>query len=72
MAASCRTRLKRVEYNLQRAMEQADRRGYTGMVRSKGSLFDDPRVKALMKKRDVLLLSCTHNAVKRKGKWGWG
>jgi hypothetical protein len=56
--AACKVRLKRVEYNLLRAMEQADRRGYTGMIRSKGSLFDDPRVKSLMKKRDMLLRKC--------------
>ena len=55
---SCKTQLKRVERNLQRAMEQADNRGYTGMVRSRGSLFDDPRVKALVKKRDLLLKKC--------------
>lgn len=56
----CREQLRSVEKRLERAMSHADRRGYTGMVRSKGGLFDDPRVKALMRKRDVLLRRCTH------------
>ncbi len=57
---SCRARLKSVEYHLARAMEQ---------VPTSRPLFDNPRVKSLMRKRDVLLTQCTHIAVKRKGKW---
>ena len=56
--ATCRTRLNRVERHLMQAMQQADRRGYTGMLHSKGGLFDDPRVKALVRKRDALLRKC--------------
>ncbi len=59
-APKCRLQLKRVERHLESAMRSADARGYTGMTRSKGSLFDDPRVKSLMRKRDVLLKQCTH------------
>lgn len=54
----CKARLKNIESNLLRAMNSADSRGYTAMVRSKGSLFDDPKVKALMRKRDALLRKC--------------
>jgi len=55
---SCRAQLKRVQYNLHRAIDQADSRGYTGFVSGRGSLFDDPRVKALMRKYDALLKKC--------------
>ena len=56
-AQTCRARLVRVENLLERAMASADRRGYTGMLHHKG-LFDDPRVKALMRKRDALIRKC--------------
>lgn len=68
---NCRAQLKRVEHHLENAINQADNRGYTAMQSGRGSAFDDPRVKALMRKRDTLLKSCTHVAVKRKGKWAW-
>lgn len=55
---SCHVRRQRIEYNLLRAMEQANNRGYTGNVGSRGGVFDDPRVKALMRKRDALLKKC--------------
>lgn len=54
----CRKKLKRVEQNLVRAIEAADRRGYTGMMKSRGGFVDDPRVKSLMRKRDALLRKC--------------
>jgi hypothetical protein len=54
----CRKKLKRVEQNLMRAIEAADSRGYTGMIKSRGGFVDDPRVKALMRKRDALLRKC--------------
>lgn len=55
---SCKVRLAVVDRHLVTAMKDADRRGYTGMLHSKGSLFDEPRVKALMRKRDALLKKC--------------
>jgi hypothetical protein len=54
----CQKKLKRVEQNLKRAIETADSRGYTGMLKSRGGFVDDPRVKSLMRKRDVLLRKC--------------
>ena len=53
--ASARLQLDRVEKLLEHAMARADRRGYTGFMRGKGSLFDDPDVKRLMKRRDKIL-----------------
>lgn len=55
---TCRVRLANVDRHLVTAMKDADRRGYTGMLHSKGALFDEPRVKALMRKRDALLKKC--------------
>ncbi len=54
----CKARLRSIEANLLRAIKSADKRGYTGMLRSKGALFDDPKVKALMRKRDALMRKC--------------
>lgn len=54
----CKVQRKVIEDNLHRAMETADSRGYTGMLHSRGGLFDDPKVKRLMRKRDVLLKKC--------------
>jgi hypothetical protein len=45
----------RIAHTLEKAMRGADRRGYTGMVGSKGGLFDDPRVKAAMRAYDKAL-----------------
>jgi len=56
--SSCKARLATVDRHLVSAMKDADRRGYTGMLHSKGALFDEPRVKALMRKRDALLKKC--------------
>lgn len=55
---SCRAQLTRVDRLLEQAITGANKRGYTGMVHSRGSLFDDPRVRALIRKRDVLLKKC--------------
>jgi hypothetical protein len=49
------SRLVEVEKQLIAAMDSADARGYSGMVGSKGSLFDDPKIKSLLRKRDALL-----------------
>lgn len=56
--ARCKARLRSIESNLLRAIKSADKRGYTGMLRSKGGLADDPVVKALMRKRDALMRKC--------------
>lgn len=56
--SSCKARLATVDRHLVTAMKAADRQGYTGMLHSKGGLFDAPRVKALMRKRDALLKKC--------------
>ena len=56
--ASCKARLDTLDRHLVAAMKDADRRGYTGMLHSKGALLDEPRVKALMRKRDALLKKC--------------
>jgi hypothetical protein len=55
---ACKAKLILIERNLLRAMETADNRGYTGMVRSRGALFDDPKVKTLMRRRDALMRKC--------------
>lgn len=52
---ACHTQLVAVERRLLRAISTADRRGYTGYVNGKGGLFDDPRVKAIIRRRDRLL-----------------
>jgi hypothetical protein len=46
---------KKLEAELLHAMNGADGRGYTGFVGSKGSLFDDPKVKKAKKKYDDFL-----------------
>ena len=61
----CKLKLKHVEYKLDRAIQAADRHGYTGMVKSKGSLFDYSPVKRLMRQRDKLLLACAVRSKKR-------
>lgn len=55
---SCRRQLDRVHRHLIQAIKGADKRGYTGMLHSKGSLFDDPRVKVLKRRFDELLKKC--------------
>jgi hypothetical protein len=40
---------------LGKAIERADKRGYTGFVHSKGGLFDDPKVKAAARAYDRAL-----------------
>jgi hypothetical protein len=64
--ARCRAQLKRVSRNLEHAIEQSSKRGYTGFVSGRGSAFDDPRVKAVMRKYDALLKSpkCTLRSVR--------
>lgn len=56
--ASCQVQLDAVRKRLYRAMSAADRRGYTGMVNSKGGLFDDPRVKAVKRRYDHVIDRC--------------
>ena len=51
----CKARLRSIEANLLRAIKSADKRGYTGMLHSKGGLADDPVMKALTRKRDALM-----------------
>jgi hypothetical protein len=43
---------KRLEKNLLKAMDSANARGFTGNFGSKGSLFDDPKVKRAKKNYD--------------------
>lgn len=49
---------KEAQKRLYRAMTAADRKGYTGMVGSKGSLFDEPRVQAAKRNYDHILDRC--------------
>lgn len=56
--ARCKAQRKLIEQNLGRAIDSANSRGYTAMVRSKGSVFDDPKVKLLMRKYDALIKKC--------------
>lgn len=42
-------RVKELAKKLEKAITNAERRGYTGAVRSKGSCLDDPRVKVLQR-----------------------
>ncbi len=51
-----RPALTRARQKMMDAMTAADRRGYTGLVGSKGGLFDDPDVKAAMKAYDRLIV----------------
>jgi hypothetical protein len=55
---SCQVQLDKVRARLYRAMNAADRRGYTGMLHSKGGLFDDPRVKAIKRRYDHVIDRC--------------
>ena len=52
---ACHVQLRAVEKRLIRAISMADKHGYTGFVSGKGGLFDYPRVKAIMRRRDQLL-----------------
>lgn len=63
---SCRSQLKKADAQLERAILQADKHGYTGMVRSRGGAFDFPPVKKAMKKRDALLVQCTYATPKKR------
>jgi hypothetical protein len=54
-AARARVQFDRLERLLLHAMARADKRGYTGLIHSKGGLFDDPHVARLMKRRDALM-----------------
>jgi hypothetical protein len=56
--AACRAQLKKVSRNLENAISQADNRGYTGMLHSRGGFVDDPRVKTIMRKYNALLKKC--------------
>ena len=45
-------RLRLAEDRLRRIVETSDRRGYTGMVGSRGAFTDDPLYRAAMKRYD--------------------
>lgn len=55
---SCQVQLDAVRKRLYRAMNGADKRGYTGNAGSKGGLFDDPRVKAVKRRYDHVIDRC--------------
>lgn len=50
-----RLQIERLNDLITHAMLRANKRGYTGMVGSKGGFMEDPDVKRLMKRRDALL-----------------
>jgi len=49
------SQLRKLDDAIERLIRTADSRGYSSMVGSKGSLFDDPAIKKLMRRRDELL-----------------
>ena len=50
-----KARLRTISDKLATAISKANRRGYTAMIGSKGTAFDDPRVKVLHKEYERLL-----------------
>jgi hypothetical protein len=63
---SCRSQLTKTEKKLERAINDADKHGYTGFVSGRGGLFDYPPFVKAMKKRDALLLQCTHSTPRKR------
>ena len=61
------TQIERIDALLAQAIAKADARGYTGMLGSKGGLFEEPHVKRLMARRDRLLKFVPKKAKRGRG-----